>query len=71
MLLHVHVSLFHNARIKVLKIPQHVIAKKIPMTLKQSKHACSRRSDSREREKNSRRKKNEGRLEGERRRERL
>ena len=34
MLLHVHVSLFHNARIKVLKIPQHVIVKKIPMTLK-------------------------------------
>ena len=34
MLLHVHVSLFHNASIKVLKIPQHVIAKKIPMTLK-------------------------------------
>ena len=28
MLLHVHVSLFHNASIKVLKIPQHVIAKK-------------------------------------------
>ena len=28
MLLHVHVSQFHNARIKVLKIPHHVIAKK-------------------------------------------
>ena len=26
--LHVHVSLFHNASIKVLQIPQHVIAEK-------------------------------------------